>query len=256
MGATPDASLGPPSPNANVVKFEVPAVTPQLAAWTRDQLIAAYWSAHPRFIFLKKSPPGALLLDLGAGGGGLAFWREYLEPRRTDIRLYGIDLAAPAAKALYDEFAVVNLDDRFPFPDARFDAAVASHLLEHVKDPVAILAGISERLRPGARAYVEMPAPISKTLPTAETYRDRGWPMIISNFHDDATHRETMALGELVSAAASCGLECVESGVISAPFLEDTLVARGLAWKDSEILLYGYWSKTRWAQYAVLERIG
>ena len=28
-----------------------------------------------------------------------------------------------------------------------------------------------------------------------------------------------------------------------------------IAWQDAEVLLYGYWSATRWAQFAIFERI-
>ena len=239
---------------ADVTRFEVPSVAPALIRARRHQLLAWYWQHHPRFAFFKRLPPGASALDLGVGTGGLPFWRGYLEPKRRDIRLYGVDLHEPVTRVLYEAFEVADLDERFPFPEGAFDAVFASHILEHVAEPSRVMAGIAARLAPGGRAYVEMPAPASKSLPSAQAYRERGWPMVISNFHDDATHRETLALPDLVAMAAREGLDCVESGTISMPLLEDTLIARGLSWRDPDLLLYGYWSKTRWAQYAVLER--
>ena len=241
--------------NADVVRFELPALPRSLAAATRQQLVDSYWRLHPRFVFFKGVPPNASLLDVGAGSGGLAFWREHLDPQRTDISLYGIDLNVPITRNLYADFAIANLDEGLPFADRTFDAVFASHILEHVKDPAEVIAGLAARLRVGGRAYIEMPTPASKALPSAQTYRDRGWPMMISNFHDDATHRDTFPLAELIETAGRAGLSCVESGVVSSPHLEDALIARGYAWRDEELLLYGYWSKTRWAQYAIFERV-
>jgi SAM-dependent methyltransferase len=254
FGLSSDAVLPASRSNADVTRFEIPEIAPAFANAKREELIDTYWRSHPRFSFFKGTPPNAVILDIGTGTGGLAFWREYLEPRRSDIRLFGIDLAEPVSRSLYDRFAVVNLDNEFPFPEMAFDAVFASHVLEHVQDPAQIVHGIAARLGAGARAYVEMPSPTSKALPSAQVYRDRGWPMIISNFYDDATHRETLDLTELIRIGAAAGLRCVESGAISSPYLEDALIAKGLEWQDGEILLYGYWSKTRWAHYVVLEK--
>jgi hypothetical protein len=39
------------------------------------------------------------------------------------------------------------------------------------------------------------------------------------------------------------------------PYLDQAMIAQGIAWQDAEVLLYGYWSATRWAQFAIFERI-
>lgn len=242
-------------PSVDVSQFELPPCAPGLEAATRDQLLEWYWRSHPRFGFFKGAPSNACVLDLGAGGGALPFWREYLDPRRADLRLFGTDLKEPVTRSLYEDFQIADLDAAFPFPDSEFDIVIASHILEHLKDPAQILAAIAVRLTAGGRAYVEMPSPASKRLPTADAYRAKGWPMMISNFHDDATHRDTMDLEALSAIASGAGLNCLQRGYVSMPYLEDTLLAQGHAWKDSEILLYGFWSKTKWAQFAVFERL-
>ena len=250
------AELPTPRPGADVTRFELPPCAPALEAVTRDKLLEWYWRFHPRFAFFKSAPANARVLDLGAGSGALPFWREYLEPRRDDLRLFGVDLAQPpVTRSLYESFQVADLDATFPFPDVRFDIVVASHILEHLKDPARTVAGIAAHLAAGGRAYVEMPSPTSKRLPTADEYRAKGWPMMISNFHDDGTHRDTMGLDALSAIASDAGLHCLQRGYVSMPYLEDTLLAKGHAWKDSEVLLYGFWSKTKWAQFAVFERL-
>lgn len=221
---------------------------------SRAQLIESYWTAHPRFHFFKGLPIDAKLLDVGVGTGGLPYWRGWHSPDRSDVKFYGIDLVVPPTRDMYEDFKVADLDSGIPYGDAGFDAAIASHVLEHVTSIEATLGEIARCLRAGARAYVEMPAPSTKSLPSAAEYRDAGWPMMISNFHDDGTHRETVALDALVAMGEACGLGCLQRGVVSVPYVEQALMAQGCAWNDAEVLLYGYWSSTRWAQYAVFEK--
>ena len=236
------------------VGARVPECPETLASASRKQLIDWYWMGHPRFQFFKGLPQGAHLLDIGAGSGGLPHWRHYLSPERSDLKLSGIDLQEPETRKLYADFKVANLDQGIPFPDASFDAAFASHLIEHVTSPENLMSEVARCVRPGGVVYIEMPAPASKNLPRAEEFRQAGWPMMISNFFDDGTHRDTFDLETLRKMAKRGGLDVVHEGTIRAPYLEDALISRGCKWKDSELLLYGYWSSTRWAQFAVFQK--
>jgi SAM-dependent methyltransferase len=232
----------------------IPACPKSLASASRAQLIEWYWVGHPRFQFFKGLGEGTHVLDIGAGGGGLPYWRQYNAPDRSDLRLSGIDLAEPPTRKLYEQFHVGNLDDGIPFADGSFDAAFASHVLEHVGSPEQLISEIGRCVRPGGLAYIEMPSPASKGLPRAEEFREAGWPMMISNFFDDGTHRDTFDLAALEAMAARAKLVCRQRGMIRVPYLEDALMSRGCKWKDSELLLYGYWSSTLWAQYAIFEK--
>jgi SAM-dependent methyltransferase len=222
----------------------------------KEQLIEWYWRVHPRFNFFKSVVPNARVLDVGAGSGGLPFWRQFLAPDRSDIRLFGTDLVKPLTASLYDDFRVADLNEGIPFPEAAFDAVIASHILEHVAAPARTLAQLAKSLCRGGLAYVEMPSPRTKMLPTAAEYRAAGWPMTISNFHDDGTHRDTLDQEALIAMADANGLRCLQAGHVSVPYLDQAMIAQGIAWQDAEVLLYGYWSATRWAQFAIFERIG
>ena len=147
---------------ADPTKFELPACPPQLRDASRSELVEWYWRLHPRFNFFKGVVPGARVLDIGVGTGGLPFWREFLVPVRSDVRVFGFDLAKPLAAAVYEQFFVGDLDDGLPFGDCVFDAVVASHVLEHVAKIAPAVAHIGRCLRIGGIAYVEMPSPHTK----------------------------------------------------------------------------------------------
>jgi 2-polyprenyl-3-methyl-5-hydroxy-6-metoxy-1,4-benzoquinol methylase len=236
------AAIHPESrPSFDVSRFEAPSCPAALQGVAKEQLIEWYWRVHPRFNFFKSVVPNARVLDVGAGSGGLPFWRQFLAPDRSDIRLFGTDLVKPLTASLYDDFRVANLDEGIPFPEAAFDAVIASHILEHVRAPAVTLAQLAKRLCPGGLAYVEMPSPTTKTLPTAAEYRAAGWPMTISNFHDDGTHRDTLNQEALIAMADANGLRCLQAGHVCVPYLDQAMIAQGIAWQDAEVLLYGYW---------------
>jgi ubiquinone/menaquinone biosynthesis C-methylase UbiE len=50
-----------------------------------------------------------------------------------------------------------NVDEPLPFPDAAFDGVVLKDLLEHVADPVAVVAEVRRVLRPGGRVFASSP---------------------------------------------------------------------------------------------------
>ena len=100
--------------------------------------------------------PASRVLELGFGEGIIT--RMMLGARRSLTvvegsqivhvalqREFGTDLTA--IHALFEEFS----------PDAPFDAVVASHILEHVDYPVALLRRIRTWLAPGGRLIVVVP---------------------------------------------------------------------------------------------------
>jgi SAM-dependent methyltransferase len=226
-----------------------------ISADQRAHLIDWYWQAHPRFQFFKSVPAAARLLDVGAGSGGLAFWREYLLPIRSDISMFAVDMNKGEYFDRYQGFQVCNLDnDAISFEDDTFDALLASHVLEHVQRPAELVAQFSRKLKKGGVCYLEVPAWHSKALPKRDAFTGLGWPMTISNFFDDCTHRETFTLDELVRLGEDVGLKLVASGYVNNPHLADRMVAFGIEHNDAEVMLYGFWARTSWAQFATFEK--
>jgi SAM-dependent methyltransferase len=238
-------------PYSRDLPFNRPIVTSKSS---RGELIERYWSSHPRFQYFKQAPANASLLDVGCGPGGLSAWKRWLEPTRSDLKLYGIDLAAGEHVSKYEGFQIVNLDiQAIPFEGVSFDAAIASHLLEHVQQPERLMRGVFDRLRPGGTFYVEVPHPRARGLPRAEEFRARGWPMMISNFFDDATHLETPTPQQMSQWAKGCGFDIITTADIQSE-LHNELIAYGVENNDQEALLYGYWAATGWAYYCVLRK--
>jgi hypothetical protein len=58
-------------------------------------------------------------------------------------------------------FIVHDAENPLPFSDKEFDFVFASHILEHVKDPVLFC---SELCRIGKRGYIEVPTPLIDNL--------------------------------------------------------------------------------------------
>lgn len=90
--------------------------------------------------------PSGVLLDLGAG-------RESLLPPTTNV--VKLDVVKPAG--VRGRF-VQGSATRLPFRSASFDGVGLFDVLEHLDEPVACLREVSRVMRPGAAAFVTVPA--------------------------------------------------------------------------------------------------
>jgi 2-polyprenyl-6-hydroxyphenyl methylase/3-demethylubiquinone-9 3-methyltransferase len=111
----------------------------------RGEFAALHWLAAARGRLVPPSPrPGALLLDLGCGGGLLA-------PHLTGYRHVGVDLSETALAVASDhgvETVRADVAD-LPFDDEAADVVVAGEILEHIPHLSATVAEIGRVLRPG-----------------------------------------------------------------------------------------------------------
>lgn len=97
-----------------------------------------------------KVPPGALLLDAGAGEGS---YRELF----AHARYIGVDSAVGEPAWNYGGLdAQGDLAD-LPFAAAAFDAILATQVLEHVEDPLAVARELHRVLAPGGRLFLTVP---------------------------------------------------------------------------------------------------
>src|SRR4051794_25080660 len=127
---------------------------PAAAVLRRVPPIAAR-ATHELGILLHPWQAQGTLLDVGCGAG------RYLDLMRALgwSRVVGVDISAEAiakARSLGLEAYAGDLQE-IGFPDNTFDAISASHTLEHVRDPLALLREIARVAKPGARVAIVVP---------------------------------------------------------------------------------------------------
>lgn len=94
------------------------------------------------------------LLDVGCGNG------EYLgRARKAGWDVFGCDFDPAAVSAARESGAEVRQGGAESFLDApgSFDAVTLSHVIEHVHDPVGLLALCRDLLKPGGSIFVDTP---------------------------------------------------------------------------------------------------
>lgn len=105
----------------------------------------------------ERLPRAGELLEVGAGTGEL--WRR-VGRRGAGLTLADFSPAMCARLRTVPDARVVRGDAaRLPFAAAAFDTVVANHMLYHLDDPDAALAGFARVLRPGGRLAVAVNGP-------------------------------------------------------------------------------------------------
>lgn len=119
----------------------------------------------------RAATPGASVLDLGCGDGGIvAGWLK------QGADAHGCDFAVterPAAAALRAEGRLRAIElapaYRLPYPDASFDFVVSNQVFEHVRDYPATIRETRRVLRPGGRAVHVFPSRLVPIEPHVNT---------------------------------------------------------------------------------------
>ncbi|MBI3682008.1 MAG: class I SAM-dependent methyltransferase [Acidobacteria bacterium] len=115
-------------------------------------------------LFAASLPPGALVLDAGAGEGQ---YREHFRQRRY----VGLDLAVGDASWDYGRLDVVGDLAALPFPENAFDAALSIVTLEHVRDPARVLGELARVLKPQGSLLLVAPQDWEVHQPPHDYYR-------------------------------------------------------------------------------------
>jgi SAM-dependent methyltransferase len=109
---------------------------------------------HVLFDFIEKAgasmPPGALVLDAGAGDGRYQF--EF-----AHTRYVGVDLAVGDVTWNYSRLDAICDLARLAFPANTFDGVLCTQVLEHVPEPQQVLREIARVLKPGGRVFLSAP---------------------------------------------------------------------------------------------------
>ena len=182
-----------------------------------DDLAELWWQPRGRFAMLQwiaeararlVPPPvrdGALLLDLACGGGLLA-------PHVHGYRHVGLDLSATAMPQARAHGVVPVRGDvlHLPFADRVADVVVAGEVLEHVTEPLGLVAEACRVLRPGGTLVLDTIAATWWGRFSAVTVGERIPAGPPKRLHDPALFVDRCAL---VAAAARCGVHLTLSGL-------------------------------------------
>jgi len=238
----------------NTKKYQDLSLERIAANYKRDELLQMYWYFHPRFRFIKSAPSGSKVLDVGAGSGGMAYWKEWRSPNRKDIQLYAIDFNKGEHFDLYDDYQIGNIEEvEFKFKQ-KFDALILSHLLEHISEPEKLLMRLQKIMNPGALIYIEVPTPSTLELPSREYFLKNNIEVSTINFFDDNSHIQTYSLETLKEMLHKSQLSPIENGLIQNRYLGPVLYDYGVKNKDSELTTYGSWLQLNWAHYVIAKK--
>jgi SAM-dependent methyltransferase len=131
--------------------------------------------------------PGRRVLDLGCRDGALT--RAYASG--NDV--VGVDAdreALAEAEGLGIETRWADLDEPLPFEDGSFEVVVAGELLEHLRDPRALVDEVRRVLRPGG-TFVG-------SVPNAYRLKNRVRFLFGRDPDDDPTHLHMFSPAQLV----------------------------------------------------------
>jgi SAM-dependent methyltransferase len=96
-------------------------------------------------------PSSTKLLDVGCGSAWLA--DHFADYTGVD----GSPDAVEAAAAKGRKVLLADVDEPLPFDDGTFGGAILKDLLEHVRDPVAVVREVRRVVVPGGRVFASSP---------------------------------------------------------------------------------------------------
>jgi SAM-dependent methyltransferase len=157
---------------------------------------------------------GARLLDIGCNEGrGLEIYRA------NGFAAEGLELNRNAARVARSRGFVVHESDIAAFaPEAPFDRAVLSNVLEHALDPRAMLRHVHRILAPAGEVWI--------SLPNAESWLAAAFGREWINWHVPF-HITHFAAARLTSLLADCGFAVASVRLITpALWVAQSLLAR------------------------------
>ena len=170
------------------------------------------WLDRRAFAKLFARVPGEKLaaLDVGGGAGWMLSLARAVEPRLTRTMVVDLDGEAEArARAAGHDFFLGPVE-AFE-TDQRFDVIFMLNLIEHVADPVAVLARMRGLLKPGGVIFLKTPNHDSLD---ARLFRNHSW----GGLHAPR-HWVIFTPASFARAAHSAGLAVAESRLTQgAPF--------------------------------------
>ncbi|HYU65230.1 MAG TPA: class I SAM-dependent methyltransferase, partial [Jatrophihabitantaceae bacterium] len=169
-------------------------------------------TSHTVLVDMLTGVPPRRILDLGCSGGLLAERLRGLGHHVTGVDGIEID----GVRDRVDEFVLGDLEDGIPADvGTGFDVVVAADVIEHVRDPRALLSQMNDRVARGGQVLVSTPNfghwyPRARVASGRFDYDRRG---IL-----DQTHLRFFSRRSLLRTIQSAGLEVQELRYTGLPF--------------------------------------
>ena len=138
--------------------------------------------------------PGATVVDVGCAG-----WLLGAASLASGVQYLGVDRVEPPARPAHARF-VPACAGAFDLPDDHCELAVASHVLEHVPDPIEFMAELVRVVKPGGQLWLESPSELGCQSVASDDVEDHRF----LSFWDDPTHVRPWTPGALYRLAISC----------------------------------------------------
>jgi SAM-dependent methyltransferase len=200
---------------------------------------------------IKELAPGSSILDFGCFG-----WNLYTRAKaiRDDLEHHACDAYKPHEVPEDVTFYNVEAKSRkVQCDDDQFDLVVASHVLEHIEDPLEAFKELARICKPGGKIYIETPSDRSvlvKSDPNPETHT-------FFSFWDDPTHIRPWSPAALYRLSISYGfmpIKCAYLGSywqrLTLPFYYLQSLFTGSRHEYSEAM----WRANKWGCGALLEK--
>jgi len=138
------------------------------------------------------------VLDFGCGAGALAAWV-------APSRYLGIDIDAESLRRARAGFPQHRFLSALPEPAERFDSIIALAVIEHVRDPVALLRLLSRHLAESGAARLVFTTPH----PSVDWVHHVGATIGLFSRHASEEHESLMDMATLNQVGAEAGLTLV-----------------------------------------------
>jgi SAM-dependent methyltransferase len=159
-----------------------------------------------RYLRHRLASPELRILDVGCGNHSPTLtkhWFPGCHYTGADIQSYN---NTDADFAAMDEFFLVGADGSgySAIPDGSYDLVLLNHVLEHMTDPMPVLAALVAKMKPGGVIWIAFPSLRSLGLPSSidETLQ----------FCDDPTHVYVPDVREVANVLLARGVKILHAG--------------------------------------------
>ena len=193
-------------------------------------------------------PKSATVIDIGCAG-----WLPATE--RPELKHIGIDCQKPVWIPERTQFFEANLErESIPLTSDIGDLVIASHVIEHLQNPVDFFGELVRVTKPGGVIYLEAP---SDRAVKAPRWMPLGMSAMLSHF-DDPTHTgRVWTPRAFYRLAIGYGCTTRDAQYLTSKWRKLIFpykLVKGLVLSDDELTTGAYWDAIGWNCYALIEK--